>query len=190
MHRRRLIVTVGAAAVSVVCVAAGVLGLSFSVPPLPKPAARAPGPPPALWSIQVAGERTAGRPVELCADDRLRAGFTLFTLEFGAAQCPIEQLHRHGAGQNYTCRAGGREYGVSTTVDGRLDRDFVTRTSVTDIDGARTVYRRVLRFRRLGSCPRGWPIGDATDRRGRRGPAVFWDATDITAYPAAGTAGS
>ncbi len=132
----------------------------------------APAPPPQLWSMEVVAERAPGRPVQICVDKRLRSGFATFTFQFGGKPCAIDHIYRRATGQNYKCSIGDKQYGVATTLQGATDSDFTASTAVTDLDTSKTVYSRVMRYRRLGPCPSGWPVGDATDQSGRRGPSV------------------
>ena len=180
MHLRHLSIALG---VAVAVLAAGMAWLFGSPPPISKVAARTPGPPPELWSVRVWGEARPGRAIRICTDGKLRTGFTSLAADVGGAPCVIASLHKHSWGQTYKCTVGDREFGVSTTVDGARDRDFVARSSVTDLDTARTVYARALRFERLGLCPQGWPVGDATDQQGRRVTAAFMDGSSQPAYP-------
>jgi len=180
MHSRH--VPIMAAATGVI-LATGMLWTFGSVSPVTKMAPRASGAPPELWSIKVWGEPAAGHAVELCTDGRLRTGFASLSADFGGAPCVIASLQKHAWGQTYKCTVGDREFGVSTTVDGARDRDFVARSSVTDLDTAKTVYARALRFERLGPCPQDWRVGDATDQRGRRVTAAFMDGSSQPAYP-------
>jgi hypothetical protein len=135
-------------------------------------------PPPQLWSIQVVEEPNPGQPVRLCADDLIRSGFLVRALSIAGQPCVTASLKL-----NYRCTLGGRVFGVSTLISGDPGQSFVVRASVTDLDRQTTVYSRALSFRRLGACPRGWAIGDATDQQGRRGPAAFVAGTDTPAYP-------
>ena len=141
-----------------------------------------PAQPPQLWSIEVPGEQNPGRAVKLCADEHLRSGFTSLSVSIGGQPCAMNDLHRRPTGQNYKCIVGGDEFGVTTNVQGDVAKDFIASSVVTDIDAAKTIYSRTLRFRLLGPCPAGWPIGDATDQQGKRVPAAFIDGTDIPAY--------
>ena len=180
MHLRRLSIATG---VSVAVLAAGMLWLFGSPPPISEAAARTAGPPPELWSIRVWGEAKPSRAIKICADGKLRAGFTSLAADFGGAPCAIASLQQHSWGQTYKCTVGDKEFGVSTTVDGARDRVFIARSSVTDLDTAQTVYARSLRFERLGLCPQGWPVGDATDQQGRRVTAAYMDGSSLPAYP-------
>jgi hypothetical protein len=135
-------------------------------------------PPPQLWSIQVIEEPHPGRPIRICADDLIRSGFVIRALRLNGQPCVTASLKL-----NYLCTLAGRAFGVSTLISGDPAQRFIVRASVTDIDRQTTVYRRVLSFRRLGACPAGWTIGDATDQRGRRGVAAFVAGTDMPAYP-------
>jgi hypothetical protein len=135
-------------------------------------------PPPQLWSMQVWGEPHPGHAIKICADARLRAGFALRSLQSAGRPCPTYSLSL-----NYKCHIDGREFGLSTLLTGDLNRDFVAHSSVTDIDAQKTVYNRALRFKLLGVCPKGWPIGDATNQQGKRVVAAFVAGTNDPAYP-------
>jgi hypothetical protein len=172
--------TVGAVTGAVL--ATGMLWTVGNVPLVTKAAPRAPGAP-ELWSIRVWGEARPGRAIKICTDGRLRTGFASLAADFGGAPCAIASLQKHSWGQTYRCTVGGREFGVSTTVDGARDHDFVARSSVTDLDTAQTVYARALRFARLGACPQGWPVGDGTDQQGRRVTSAYMDGSSLPAYP-------
>lgn len=54
-----------------------------------------------------------------------------------------------------------------TSVEGELASGFITTTSIFEADSGRLRYQQVRRFRRLGSCPPDWEVGDHTDRAGR-----------------------
>jgi len=180
MHVRQLSI---ATALAIAVLAGGMLWLSSVLRPLVNAAQRTPGPPPELWSIKVWGEPNPGRVIEICVDDKLRSGFTSLAADFGGTPCLIASLQRHDWGQNYKCNVGYREFGVSTTVSGARDHDFIARSSVTDLDTAKTLYARALRFQRLGRCPKGWPVGDATNQQGRRVVAAYMDGSKAPAYP-------
>lgn len=180
MHPRRHAIV---AAVTGAVLATGMLWTVGSVPLVTTAAPRTTAGPPELWSIQVWGERKPGRAIRLCTDGRLRTGFASLAADFGGRPCAIASLQKHSWGQTYKCTVGDKAFGVSTTVDGARDHDFIARSSVTDLDTARTVYARALRFERLGPCPRDWRVGEATDQQGRRATAAFMDGTSQPAYP-------
>ncbi len=172
-----------AAALALAGVAVGMFWLSAGIRPIPQAAARTAGPPPELWSIKVWGEARPGRAIRICADGQLRAGFTSLAADFGGTPCAIASLQKHSWGQTVKFTLCDKVFGGSTTVDGARDRVFIARSSVTDLDTAETVYARALRFERLGPCPPGWPVGDATDQQGRRATAAYMDGSDLPAYP-------
>ncbi len=143
-----------------------------------------PPPPPQLWRVAAVGEGSPGKPIRFCADARLASGFTSITPEIGGHRC-VQEGYTHGAppSQSYKCLIEGQEFGVVTNVSGRYPEDFTAFSAVIDIDSQRSVYSRSLHFRRLGVCPSGWRIGQATDQQGRRAPAAFVTGTNI-AYQA------
>jgi hypothetical protein len=129
---------------------------------------------PELWSIEALPAPAGWRPVTICADVRMRSGFTHAGASVGADPCrpvgwPVETPGRTAQ----QCTVRGQTIGQSATYRGDLARDFTTTFTYVHLDrqlagGAGGTYSQTLRFRRLGPCPEGWRIGDHTDRHGRR----------------------
>jgi hypothetical protein len=139
--------------------------------------------PPQLWLVTVVGERHAGRSVRICVDDHLRSGFSSIGVSFGHNPCAHDTPQSSAWGVTYKCTVANQQFGVTTTIKGDKWRDFIAASTVTNLDASRTLYARALRFRYLGICPAGWPVGDATDQSGKREMAAFVGDTDMTAYP-------
>ena len=123
--------------------------------------------PPQLWSAQTVGEAHGGRPVLICADSVLRAGFGSVIPSSGEVLCARDTAGAAASAPPavYRCSLGGVKYAVATATTGDLARDFEARSSITRRDGV-TVYARTLRFRRVGACPAGWNVGDTTNQKG------------------------
>jgi hypothetical protein len=136
-------------------------------------------PRPKLWAIEVSGESDAGREIQLCADQRLEAGFASITPEISGRRCAQEgSTAGIPPNQSYKCRINGQEFGVATSVSGRYPEDFTASSTVVDLDDLRSVYSRSLHFSHLGRCPPGWKVGQATNQAGKRVAAAFVVSTN------------
>lgn len=131
-------------------------------------AAQAAADPPQLWSVQVVGEARNGRPVLICADTRLRSGFTSVVPAQGGRSCARFGQPTTPAAP-YRCLLDGTIYGVASTTTGDPRRDFEVGSTIHPLIGEGVDYGRTLRFRLIAPrCPKGWDVGDADDQRGRR----------------------
>lgn len=129
--------------------------------------AQAASDPPQLWSAQVVGETHNGRPVLICADKRLRSGFTSVNPAHGARNC-ARLGEPTTLGAPYRCVLDGTIYGVASTVVGDRSRDFQVGSTIRPLVGQGADYARTLRFRFVAErCPTGWNVGDTTDQQGR-----------------------
>lgn len=124
--------------------------------------------PPELWSAQVLPERADAPPVKVCVDAALRDGFKSLEPQVGGQSCVRSDSGTKTAnGAYYRCVAAGTEYAVSVAVTGDAAADFTTATAIHPVRGGND-FSQTVRYRKLGLCPAGWAIGDATDREGRR----------------------
>jgi hypothetical protein len=165
-----------------------ILGLALTGCGDPRLSAASPavrrGPPPRLWLIKVSGEADAGQDIRLCADRKLEAGLTAIGPDFAGRPCRQEGYSSAiPPDQSYKCLVDGREFGIATHVSGRYPADFTAASTVVDLDAQRSVYSRALAIRRLGACPAGWKVGQATDQAGRKVTAAFIAGTDIAYQP-------
>lgn len=139
--------------------------------------------PPQLWSIGISGNQVESRSIQICADERVRSGFTSFTIAVGKQPCIAAEIKIHGMDKNYRCKIGDNEFGVSTTVTGDIDHEFTVSSTAINLDTRNTVYNRILRFRLLGACPAGRKVGQATDQNGNRVAATFIEGSDQLYVP-------
>lgn len=130
--------------------------------------------PSGLWSIAVEGEVRPGRPVLICADRQVASGFFSIVPAAGGQECRRDpgQMKSTGVGMRYRCRLNKVDYAVSSVTSGDPVRDFVVSSSAYPILDPGPAYVRSLRFRRMGACPAGWKVGDATNQRGERVRAI------------------
>jgi hypothetical protein len=140
------------------------------------------GDPPALWSIEVAGQRPGdpplGRPVLICANRQIVSGFFSIVPAVGGEDCRrlARELTPTGNGFRYRCRLKGVDYAVSSVIAGDAHRDFTVASSAYPILEDGPEYSRSLRFRRQGGCPPGWRVGEATNQKGERTQAIDPDS--------------
>ncbi len=124
--------------------------------------------PPSLWSIAVVGERDNGRPVLICASERMILGFTTIEPFAGGRECQhTTDTLKTETGSRFKCRINAVEYAVSSAVSGDLNREFQVASSAYPVLDPGPQYARTLRFRHIGACPAGWGEGQATDQRGQ-----------------------
>lgn len=129
---------------------------------------------PELWQIEALPSPAGWKPVRICADVRIRSGFTHPGAAVGGKPCrPIEFPVETPERARQRCTVNGQTIGQSAIHSGDLSRDFTTTftyvnldRSLADLDAA--TYTQTLSFRRLGPCPEGWQVGEHTDRHGRR----------------------
>jgi hypothetical protein len=125
--------------------------------------------PPQLWSAQMTGPRPAGRAVMICTDRQLRNGFVRPQPEAAGQSCiGFGEVVATRSGSVFRCRIGERRFAVYSLVQGDRSRDFTSSFTIRPLDENGPEYRQVVRYRRLGACPAGWDLGDATDQQGRR----------------------
>lgn len=147
--------------------AAALAWLSISqLPTGPRPA---PPAPPELWLSETLDQQGDVRgATQVCVDSKLRDGLTRALPRINGEPClmmgqPVEKPSRWAA----RCVAFGRRYGVVVhrrgDEEGRLNVDMRLTPLGTDYGSV----RQVMRFRRLGSCPAGWKIGDSGSLGGR-----------------------
>jgi hypothetical protein len=130
-------------------------------------------PPPQFWLVQSVGAGANVRPVRLCVDPLLRAGFTSFRVNLGKEACMADNLTSDASHETYRCTIAGTEYGAVTTWSRPGPDQLVVSSTLVDLDDSTTVFARTLRYSRLGPCPAGWRVGEATDQQGRRVSAAF-----------------
>jgi hypothetical protein len=135
---------------------------------------------PQLWSVQAVGQ--GGVPVRVCTNEVMRAGFIRPTPSVGGQACELEgDAVRTAHGWSLRCRVGTDTYAVSSGAIGNRTRVFETRVSITPLQGRNPGFQQTLRYARLGPCPAGWEIGQATDQHGVRAAALA--APDDAASP-------
>jgi hypothetical protein len=120
---------------------------------------------PELWSVRAAGQPSPT--IRICVNQDMRAGFIRPTPSLGAQTCrrldaPVRTAH----GWAFRCQFGGGTYAVSSGAVGDLNRAFETQVSITPLQGRGTGFHQTLRYVRLGTCPAGWEIGQATTTAG------------------------
>ena len=124
--------------------------------------------PPELWSAQALPERAEAPPVKVCVDAALRDGFKSLEPQVGGQPCVRSDSGTKTAnGSYYRCVSAGTEYAVSVAVTGEAAADFTTATAIHPVRGGAD-FTQTVRYRKLGICPAGWAVGDATDRQGNR----------------------
>ena len=129
--------------------------------------------------MRVVDEARGGRPVLICADRFLRAGFASVVPGVGERHCTgIASRTVTASGERYRCSLDGVAYAVTTRVSGDRSRDFLARSTIHALAGGSPDYARSLRFERLGPCPDGWRTGDTTNQAGRRLGATAWSSDD------------
>jgi hypothetical protein len=138
--------------------------------------------PASLWSMQVLSEGQPGKPLLICANSRIVSGFAQVTPASGGRPCEREpadgEILPTEHGSRYRCHLNGTVFAVSAGLVGDRTKDFVVSASVHPLTGEGADYARDMRFRRIGPCPAGWTLGEATDRNGKRAPALDPDQID------------
>ena len=124
--------------------------------------------PPELWSAQALPERSDAPPVKVCVDAALREGFKSLEPQVAGQPCTrADSGTRTANGVFYRCVSGGTDYAVSVAVTGDPAADFTTTSGMHPVRGGAD-FSQTVHYRKLGLCPAGWAIGDATDRTGKR----------------------
>jgi hypothetical protein len=128
--------------------------------------------PPELW--RVTASNATGGPVGavlVCADRTVTEGFARADAEISGRQClPLKDRVERAGLFAVRCELNGRRFGLTVTRTGDPARDFTVAFALRSIDGGSpAAVRQVRRFEKLGSCPRGWAIGDQAKLDGRRG---------------------
>jgi len=118
--------------------------------------------PPQLWRAETLGPAgQVWRTLEVCADRKLRTGFTRANPDINGKPCePIGKVVSKPGLYAFRCQALGRTFGVSVAREGDAARAFTVRYAVTESDPPAHVFAQTLRYRLLGPCPAGWRIGD------------------------------
>ncbi|MHB8285028.1 MAG: hypothetical protein ACYDD1_10170 [Caulobacteraceae bacterium] len=120
---------------------------------------------PQLWSVRAVGQ--AGQLNTICTNRDIRAGFILPAPTLGAQTCRrLGDRVRTAHGWAFRCVIGADTYAVSSAAIGDLTRAFDTRLTITPLQGRSPGYEQTLRYRRLGPCPAGWEIGQASSGQG------------------------
>lgn len=122
--------------------------------------------PPELWRVEAVGSDAP--PVQICADTFLRKGFSTPLPEVQGLACtPLGAPAQTGSGRLQRCAVGGRTLLVRTRTEGGSEA-FTVELRVTTLGaGPGTSAAQSRRYTRLGPCPKGWKVGDNTDRTGR-----------------------
>jgi hypothetical protein len=136
--------------------------------------------PPELWRVEALGSATSGeRPpsVEICADTYLREGFSRPLAEVQGLPCtPAGDPIQTKDGLLRRCTVGTATLLVRTRSEGDAD-NFTVELRVTTLGAGPSVTAvQTRRYTRIGSCPPGWKVGEATDQAGRRANRV-WPAS-------------
>ena len=135
---------------------------------------------PELWRVRIVHEALGGRPVLICADSFLRAGFASVVPATGDRHCSgMSARTVTAAGESYRFSLDGVAYAVTTAITGDRSRDFLARSTVHAVTGVSPDYARSLRFERVGSCPDGWRRGDTTNQAGRRLRTTAWVSGEL-----------
>ncbi len=123
---------------------------------------------PQLWTVQALGKDDPS-PRRLCTNVAMRKGFLSPTPALGEQGCARvgPAVSRPGF-FGFRCQLAGREWAVTSSWSGDLQRDFTAAYTVSDLDGSRASYAQSRRYRRIGACPEGWSPGDGEDKQGRR----------------------
>lgn len=130
--------------------------------------------PPALWRVRALDAAAPSRPVQVCADSAVRAGFVDPMPEFDGRPCERKRDPvLNGPRRRTLCKTHGRSFAVESSVEGDLERAFTVRFSVQPLQGEGAAYGQTRRYERLGPCPGGWRVGEHTDQQGRRLPSAF-----------------
>ncbi|WP_158914298.1 hypothetical protein [Caulobacter sp. S45] len=121
---------------------------------------------PQFWSVQAVGQ--PGRPIRVCTDTQMRKGFGRPNPAIGDQLCGrLGDAVRTKDGWAFRCTLGGETYAVNASNHGDPARAFEASFSISSLDTGKG-YRQTLRYARLGDCPAGWDIGQATNQRGER----------------------
>ena len=124
--------------------------------------------PPQLWSAQALPDRADAPPVKVCVDAALREGFKSLEPQVAGQPCVrADNGAKTANGTFYRCISGGVDYAVSVAVTGDQAADFTTTSAIHPVRGGAD-FGQTVRYRKLGACPAGWAVGDATDRTGKR----------------------
>lgn len=115
--------------------------------------------PPALWRVEAVGPDGAVAATQICADTRLREGFSRARAEAEGQVCVPAPDYVDGVDAPLTCFLGASRFLIRTYRMGDPTRDFTVLTVVRQMDGARQRVEQRLRFVRQGACPTGWIIG-------------------------------
>ncbi|WP_411288625.1 hypothetical protein [Phenylobacterium sp.] len=118
--------------------------------------------PPALWLAQsIDPQGRVEVAVLVCADTTLRQGFTRATVQAGEAFCaPHRDAVIRPDLYAVRCDLGGRGYGLTVSLRGDPEQAFETRFALQPLAAAGGGASQTVRYRRIGSCPAGWGIGD------------------------------
>lgn len=125
---------------------------------------------PELWLVEALDAQGASvDAVRVCADTRVREGFTRPLPAVGKTLCVREHESRRLVANGYVerCQLNDVRYSLHVAVDGDPARDFTVRFAMQPLNSeAAEGPRQALRYRHVGACPEGWKIGD-TDKPGR-----------------------
>lgn len=130
--------------------------------------------PPELWTVEVVPAAAGVRPIRICTDTRVREGLARpgLTLADGVCQ-PTGEAVKTADGEIQRCTLNGETWVATFTVAGDRASDFTSTLSAVSVTDDSARFGQVRHFRKLGPCPDGWAIGEATDQSGqRRRPAV------------------
>lgn len=116
--------------------------------------------PPQLWQAEAIGPggEVVGA-VRICADTRLREGFSRARAEADGEVCAPSPDYVDGVDAPLTCFLRGSRFLIRTYRQGDPVRDFTVLTVVRQLDGAKARTEQRVRYRKLGACPAGWVIG-------------------------------
>lgn len=122
--------------------------------------------PPELWRVEAVGSDAP--PVQVCADSFLRTGFATPLPEVQGLACtPLGDPIQTDSGRLQRCTLGDQTLLVRTRTEGGPEA-FTVDLRVTVLGkGPRASVAQSRRYTRLGPCPKGWKVGDNTDRAGK-----------------------
>ncbi|MBI1406521.1 MAG: hypothetical protein GC145_10395 [Caulobacter sp.] len=130
--------------------------------------------PPELWSVEVVPAAPDVRQIQVCTDTRVREGLARPGLVMSNGVCqPTGEAVKTADGEIQRCVLNGENWVATFSVAGDRSSDFTSTLSAVSVNDDAARFGQVRHFRKLGPCPEGWAIGEATDQSGqRRRPAI------------------
>jgi len=134
----------------------------------------------ALWRIEVVDGAAAASPLDICADETVRASFARPSPQVNGQPC-LRTKPATTSGQDYgeRCRIGNDLFTVRSATKGDRSTDFTVEMAVTPQGHQQPTFQQTRHYRRLGACPSGWRIGEAA----APGAKVLLDTLHGTSRP-------